>query len=265
MQTTGQAVSIDPPDFELLKSLFRGMSEGELLRVAEHAEAAHRASYAEWARRDLHLEPDPESKGYAPLLIANGVEPAQAEKLARDAIRYGRQTAQNGDWIAAVYGAIRFLASRQSRRMVERRAKLLLDASKETSVISLLFAKAGLDQDEFLRLLYRVAYREGLVNLDRLRAIASQLRPFLSLSRGRKVTAASAAHEYMMRLGLSFATVPAEWRTNWRKRGNEHVDPLTRATRFEFDQADFKSRSARLRWSHRQSDCERAGPNMSHK
>jgi hypothetical protein len=51
----------------------------------------------------------------------------------------------------------------------------------------------------------------------------------------------------MTRQGLVFRIVPPEWRTNWRGRGNEHVDALTLATRREFDDPTFQPRSARAR------------------
>jgi hypothetical protein len=250
-QTACQA--IDGAHFEFLKGCFQGsgLSDDDLRRIIQPAEETLSASYAEWARRDSHSERDPESKGYARLFEVNAVDPIRAQKLASDAIQHGRRTVENNEWIAVAYDAVRFLASSHHRLSVRRHANLLLRVSQKTSIIPALFAKAGLNEDEFLFLLYRVVHTNGFVNFDRLRAIASQLQPFLSLPRGRKVTAASAAHEHVMRQGIVFRIVPPEWRTNWRGRGNEHVDALTLATRREFDDPTFQPRSARVRFEAR--------------
>ena len=95
--------------------------------------------------------------------------------------------------------AIRFLArGERQKRAILSSAKLVLAASKETSIVDKLFRKAGLHEGEFLRLLQTVIDGRA-INRERITTIAAAVAPLVRRARGPKISAASAAHEPSLR------------------------------------------------------------------
>jgi hypothetical protein len=191
------------------------------------------------------LAPLPPSRGYEPLLVEAGWNQFSARGVAKIAVRHGRRCAEESNWHRPVIDAIRFLAKPQrQRRAILRRAKLILQACKETSIIETIFFEAGLIELEFVRLLESVV--EGReVDCRRITEIAAVLAPRLSLPRGPKVSAPSAAHEFLLdpEIGITLRRPPA----TYRKRKAEYIDALTAATRLEFNAPHFDPRPARRR------------------
>jgi len=112
---------------------------------------------------------------------------------------------------------------------------------RETSIIEGVFTKAGLSEIEFIRLLEAVV--EGReVDFRRLRELAAQVAPCLRLSRGPKSSARSTAHEFI-KANCSALLKPPR-RRGRRKDIGGYADPLTEATRREFDDPDFDPRPA---------------------
>jgi hypothetical protein len=131
-----------------------------------------------------------------------------------------------------------------------RHGQIVLDASNETSLVDEGFKAAGLSESEFIYLLKCQAKGEH-VDRDRIAEIAAEVSPHLSIRRGPKVTAWSAAHEFLLEEGIK----PSGKRRPYlgRNRSEEWVDPVTEATRLEFDVPGFDPRPARRRVKARRS------------
>ncbi len=188
------------------------------------------------------------SKAYRLYLEAQGFTPFIARGLASLTISLGTRQADEARRVAPVVEAIRFLArgDRQKRAILSR-AKLVLAASQETSILDDLFRKAGLHEGEFLRLL-QTLIDGGAINRERIRAIGAAIAPSLPRARGPKITAASAAHELFLETNAC-----AGLRAGYAMSGidGEYTDPRTQATRQEFDDPDFDPRPAYRRVKRR--------------
>jgi hypothetical protein len=117
------------------------------------------------------------SKAYGPYLEARGLSPFLATGVGSLTISLGTRQANEAKRVARVVEAIRFLArgDRQKRAILPR-AKLVLTASKETSIVDGLFHDAGLHEGEFLGLLQTVI-DGGAINRERITTIAARSRP----------------------------------------------------------------------------------------
>lgn len=184
------------------------------------------------------------SKAYGTYLEAQGFAPFLARGLGSLTISLGTREADEARRVAPVVEAIRFLSrgDRQKRAILSR-AKLVLAASQETSIVDDLFSKAGSDRFEFLRLLQTLV-DGGAAERERIKAIAAAIAPSLPEARGRKISAASAAHELFLQSNAYFG-FPAGY--TWSDIEGECRDQRTKATRLEFDDPDFDPRSARRR------------------
>jgi hypothetical protein len=193
------------------------------------------------AQRAVESSP---SKAYAPLLIERGGNPVLARGLASLAIRRGTRQAQESIRLPAVIGAIRFLAKPdRRRRAILRKAEVLLTAWEQTSIIETIFDDAGLSESEFIGLL-RCVVEGREVATARLTEIAAAVAPRLSIARGPRISAASASHQLLLE-EASAATGTQGY--TWDAYEEDHSDPLTRATRREFDRPDFNPQPARRR------------------
>jgi hypothetical protein len=185
------------------------------------------------------------SPGYELLLMAGGWNQLVARGMAKLAKRHGGRVAAESQWERRVFDAIRFLARRpRQHRAILRRAKLLLEAYEKTSLIESLFAKAKLNELEFVHLL-KMAIAGNDIDRQHLTDIAAAVDPFVAIRRGPKITAASAAHEFLFREALRLHLKRRPYMG--RSRAAPYTDPRTEATRLEFGLATFDSRSARRR------------------
>jgi hypothetical protein len=188
------------------------------------------------------------SKAYGPYLEAQGFAPFLARGLGSLTISLGTREADEAKRVAPVVDAIRFLArGYRQKRAILSRAKLVLAASKEASIVDGLFRNAGLHEGEFLRLLQTVI-DGGAIKRERITTIAAAVAPSLLGARGRKASAASAVHELFLETNASFG-LPSGY--TWNEYKGDFVDPKTRATRQEFGDPDFAPRSARRRVKRR--------------
>lgn len=196
------------------------------------------------------------STGYEPLFIKAGMAPLAARGLATVAVRHGKRTAREAKHFQEVAGAIRFLAKARQRGATRTRARTILRAWNDTSVVETLFHSAGPEQFEFIRLLQELD-DHGSTDFERLVHLAAHIAPRLLLCRGPKITAASAAHAFL--LDHDLPAPPRRRPHSRRDRTAENVDSLTEATRIEFDDAGFDSRPAKRR-SKRLPDQRQAQP-----
>ena len=192
----------------------------------------------------------PPSRGYEPWLIEHGIDPILARMIAALSVRSGNRSAKERVRLPAVLGALRFLAHhRHNRRTIFRRVEVLLAAWEETSIIETIFDDADLNEFEFIQSLKSVV--EGHeVAYHRLKEIAACLAPHLPTRRGPKVSAASAAHEFF----LENVVMPRKPRAyTWNELEGKCTDPVTEATRREFECGHFDSRPAYRRLKARQA------------
>jgi hypothetical protein len=190
------------------------------------------------------LSRDPPSAGYEPLLVENGFDVIVARGIAKVAVRAGRRQAKEGKRRRPVFDAIRFLATPRQERAILSRAKLILAAWNETSIVETLFSDAGQSETEFIQLLESVVRRET-VGVQRLVEICAAIVPYLSLDRGPKVSAPSAAHAFILESGIKLTKKRLPYARKDRSARND--DALTEATGREFGIPHFDSRPSRRR------------------
>lgn len=185
------------------------------------------------------------SPGYEPLLLEGGWNQFAARAMAKLAVRHGKRVAAERPYERGVAQAIRFLAKQpRQHRAIVKCAKVLVRACVETSLVDMLFDKAKLDEAEFMTLLRRVLDGHR-VDRQRLTDIAAAVAPHISIKRGAKITAASAAHEFLFRQELELSIKRRPYLG--RRRKGAYCDPRTEATRLEFNKPTFDSRPARKR------------------
>lgn len=183
-------------------------------------------------------EKSPPSKGYEPWLIEQGAQPVLARLLANLLVQHGNRVAAERRRIPNVVKAIRFLAKPGRRSAATfRYITFLMKEWNETSIIEEIFDAAGLHEFQFIRALE--AFLEGKSAAgDRVREIAASILPCLPSSRGRPITAVSAAHEFLLE------HVRGARSYTWNEIKEDFTDSLTMAARAEFDKRRFNPRPA---------------------
>jgi hypothetical protein len=188
------------------------------------------------------------SQAYGPYLEDRGFAPFLARGLGSLIISVGTRQANEARRVAPVVEAIRFLAqSDRQRRVILSRARVVLAASNETSIIDDLFGDANSNKGEFLIMLQTLV-DGGAIDRERIRTIAAAIAPWLPRARGRKISAASAAHELFLETNESFGLQAGY---TWSDLEGECSDQRTKATRQEFDDPDFDPRPAHRRIKRR--------------
>jgi hypothetical protein len=198
-----------------------------------------RGSTGEYLVRAFSYPPSP---GYEPLLISLGVSLGLARLAAYLFIRVGYRVANDNATRPHVVEALRFLAKpgRLRPSAIARRAKILLSARRDSSVLEEIFQNADI---EFAELLEPAI--EGRESAHcRLRAMAAAVAPRIRVNRGPKICAASAAHEFFLKESTPLIGSRAY---TWDDLAEDYVDELTQATRIEFGEPDFDPRPARRR------------------
>lgn len=202
------------------------------------------------ARADPFFEHMKPSFGYEPLLMRMGWDQPAARAIAKFAVNEGRRQARESKACSQAIKDIKFLARGfRQRAAVVRRAKRLYDAWKNNNrAVGDLLYRANIEDFRFMHLAKSVADGKE-TDTDALIAMAAKAAPHLSLRRGPKISSASASHEFFLedRLGIMRGRLPKPG----PNRHAEYVDALTRATRAEFKNDDFNSRTARERVSRK--------------
>jgi hypothetical protein len=191
------------------------------------------------------------SKAYGQYLKDRGVHPVCAQPLAGLAISLGTRTANESRQLADVVAALRFLAQGNRRKgAILSRARVLLAAHDETSMLDEIFRKAGLNGTELSELvcLLKGAVDGAPLERDRIREIAAEVAPSLPSARGRKVSAASAVHEQFLETVDRYIG-PRGY--TYSAYEDNFIDEQTRATRLEFGDPHFDPRPACQRFAAR--------------
>jgi hypothetical protein len=195
------------------------------------------------------LEESPASPGYEPYLVQQlKAGPLVARGMAKLLVRHGNRVATERRREPEAVKAIRFLA-RPGRRnkAFDRKVAVLLSAAKETTAIETLFTKAELDEIVFIEELKKAADGDPRAR-DRIVEIAATVARVMKVSRGRPMSAASAAHRFFVE---SLSEMGFERKTplaySYSSLEEDFVDPLTKATRLEFGDPHFDPRPTRRR------------------
>ena len=195
------------------------------------------------------LEESSASRGYEPYLVQQlKADPLVARGTAKLLVRHGNRVAAERRREPKAVKAIRFLArSGRTNKAFDRNVAILLGAAKETTAIETLFGSAGLDELEFIEALKKAADSDPMAR-DQVVEIAATVAPVMAVSRGRPMSAASAAHRFLVE---SLSEMGFERKTrvaySYSSLEEDFVDPLTKATRLEFGDPDFDPRPTRRR------------------
>jgi hypothetical protein len=186
----------------------------------------------------------PPSLGYEPLLCAGGCDLILARAIAMLMVRIGKRRATEGKRQTGVFAAFLFLAKPHRHPNARaRRAKVLIAAWQETSIIETALDKVGIDVSEFVKLLHDAA--RGLSHqYSRLQEIALAIVRSQSPPMGPKMTAQSISMEYFLDHFPNYSKRPQAF---GRKRPDGDSDLVAEATRREFGLAQFDGRPARRR------------------
>jgi len=182
----------------------------------------------------------PGNRGYVKYLVGLGYNPHIAGFLAANAVAIGQRRERGARMFSKVSAAFRFIATpARGKKAFLRNARILLAASEQTSLLRLLFPERPLLELDFWRTLRWTIDGDESAR-QRLTEIAGEVAHRVSVPPGRKITAASAAHEYILDYALTFLR---------RKYTRDPVessydDPLSQATQEEFGIRKFDPRPA---------------------
>jgi hypothetical protein len=178
----------------------------------------------------------PKGKGYAKFLAELGYDRNWAGMLAAMIVEEGRVRVATSQKKTEFAHALRRLANpRLDKEAFLANAKVVLDAMSGTHLTRGLFN--GLPPFEglsFIRALRFCVAGDMSERADACR-IAAAIRCRVTISRGPKLTHASAAHQYFLETQSIFR--PAAF--TWSAVNEDFTDRLTQATREEFDDPDF--------------------------
>jgi len=183
----------------------------------------------------------PPSPGYETWLTEQKVDPFIARMITRLSVRAGNRVALESRTRSEAVKAIRFLAAPRHRRSaMQKRMADLLAIERDSSISEEIFKDCQHRWPPFVQAL-EAATSGDAEAFKKVVEIAQDIAPRLSIPRGPKVTAASAAHQFILKtanqkLGVSAYT--------YDPIINEYTDRLTRATREQFKLKKFDPKPA---------------------
>lgn len=186
----------------------------------------------------------PKDRGYAKFLAERGYDRNWAGLLAAKIVEEGRVRVETRRRGVEFVLALRRLANpRLEKEAFLTNAKAALEAMTGTQLTrGLLDELPALEALSFVPAL-RFCLTGDLSDRSEICRIAKAIYRRVAVSRGPRLTLASAAHEHFLESQSIFGSGAFTWSD---KEGN-YTDRLTRATREEFDDWDFSPRSARRR------------------
>jgi hypothetical protein len=186
----------------------------------------------------------PKDKGYGKFLEKLGYDRNRAGMMAAMIVEEGRVRAATAKRDAEFAQALRRLAnSRLETEAFLANAKVALEAMSGTVLTRGLFdGLPRFDGLVFIRAL-KFCLAGDLSDRPDVCRIAKAIWRRVAVSRGPKLTHASAAHEYFLESHSIFGTGAF----TWSPYSEDFTDRLTQATREEFDDPDFNPVPARRR------------------
>ena len=186
----------------------------------------------------------PKDKGYAQLFVSMGYDPNWAGLQAAYVVEQGRIRAATSQKRPAFAKAVRQLAKPGlSDEAFRENAKIVNDAMNGTLLLNDSFIDFSLFEDlTFIREI-RFCVSGDMAGRAEISRIADAMSRRVEVSRGRKLTVASAAHEYL----LENLSIFGDHAYTWCPLQEDFTDPYTQATREEFDDPKFSPRTAARR------------------
>jgi hypothetical protein len=186
----------------------------------------------------------PKDKGYGRFLETLGYDRNWAGMLAARIVEEGRVQAATAKKNSEFAQALRRLANpRLDTEAFLANAKVALEAMDGTELTRGLFHELPRFEGlVFIRAL-RFCLAGDLSNRPYVSRIAKVIWRRVAVSRGPKLTHASAAHEYFLETRSTFEIAAF----TWSPESEDFTDRLTQATREEFDDLDFNPVPARRR------------------
>jgi hypothetical protein len=186
----------------------------------------------------------PKDKGYGTFLETLGYDRNWAGMLTARIVEEGRVRAATSKRSWEFAQALRRLANpRLEPEAFLADAKVALEAMGGTELTRGLFDELPrFDGLVFIRAL-RSCLEGDLSNRPDVSRVAKAIWRRVAVSRGPKLTHASASHEYFLETESFFKTAAF----TWSPERADFTDPLTQATREEFDAPDFNPGPARRR------------------
>ena len=191
----------------------------------------------------------PPSSGYEQLLKQKGYNTIRARGLAYLFRRSGERQAKEQQLRPKTVKAIRELGNIRPHAKVLDNAKFVVQVANVSSIVDTICCEVGLREMDLIPLLRDLVDGKPF-DRKRIAEVVLKLGPALSVPRGPKISAASAAHEFILENGL-----PSELGCSaYTLSGSDgdFTDPLTQATRREFGNPDFDPRPAYRRVKKRQ-------------
>jgi hypothetical protein len=240
----------------LADATFNGQPFAELADQLTRSEIGHLTRLAELNCMLVSLAQKisqlPESAGYEQLLKKNGFDAISARGMAHLIVNSGKRQAKEHRLRRRVVRAIRDLAKPDAdSASALRQAQFLIQTADESSIVDTICCEVGLRETDLLPLL-RALVDGKPTEYQHLFEVLEKLGPALSTPRGPKTSAASAAHEFSLdndlhvRLGCGAYTLSGI--------DGDFTDPLTQATRVDFNDADFDPRPAYRRLKRRKGN-----------
>jgi hypothetical protein len=213
----------------------------------------------------------PKDKGYSKFLMTLGYDRNWAGMLAAMIVEQGRVRAATSRKKTEFARALLCLANPQlTTEAFLANVKVVLEAMDGTELTYGLFDQLPpFEALSFIRAL-RFCFAGDMSFRSEVVRIADAIWRRVSVSRGPKLTLASAAHEYFLESQSIFRSAAF----TWSPEGEDFTDRLTQATREEFDDPNFnpvparrrlraKQASKRLASTIRNQSCARRGRSLS--
>jgi hypothetical protein len=186
----------------------------------------------------------PKDKGYGKFLETLGYDRNWAGMQAAMIVEEGRVRAATAKRNWEFAQALRRLANpRLETEAFLANAKEALEAMDGTYLTQGLFDKLPRFEGLVFIWALRFCLAGDLSDRAEVCRIAKAIWRRVAVSRGPKLTHASAAHEYFLETQSFFEDAAF----TWSPEGGDFTDPLTQATREEFDAPDFNPGPARRR------------------
>jgi hypothetical protein len=185
----------------------------------------------------------PPSTGYEPALTQLGVNQLAARAMAHLAANSGKRRAKEQQLRPQVVKTIKALIAAPRERLLSY-AEYLHQVADESTIIDTICCEVDLREWDLLKPL-RAIVDDETADREHLIAVVVKLGPALRVPRGRKTSAASFAHQFLLEGGL-----PEQLKCSaltYDAAVEDFTDPLTQATRNEFGDGDFDPRPAKRR------------------
>jgi hypothetical protein len=193
----------------------------------------------------------PKDNGYAKFLMTLGYDRNWSGMLAAMIVEQGRVRAATSQKRTEFARALLCVANPQlTTEAFLANVKVVLEAMDGTELTCGLFDQApSFEELSFFRAL-RLCLTGDMSFRSEVVRIAAAIWRRVSVSRGPKLSLASAAHEYFLESQSIFRSAAF----TWSPAGEDFTDRLTQATREEFDDSNFNPVPARRRLRAKQAN-----------